>query len=583
MLKWILPIAILALAAVIVVALVSSRPAVETAPRQVAPPPVRVVAVEPTSVELRVRSQGSVVPATEADLVSEVAGNIVRVAESFEVGGFFDTGDVLLRLDRRDYELAVASARATLAQARVALTREEAEAEVAREEWDDLGEPGEPGPLVLREPQLDEARARVEAALASQARAELDLSRTAIRAPFAGRLRAKRVDRGEFVNRGVPLATIYSVDAAEVTLPVPDSELAFLDLPLGAELRGAGPRVVLQARFAGGLHQWEARIVRVGGEIDPATRMVNLIARVEAPYRAMGDRPPLSVGLFVDAEIVGRSVDSVFEVPRGALVGADRVWVVEDGRLALRQVGILRSDPEVAVVLDGLTSGDRISVTILETAVDGMLVTPELEPQPSPRSGPESRSEPGPEDMPQLEPRPEHSPGSEARTEPQPEPDRVAEPVPAAASPIATAPSETGAVAALPAAPPASGGAAAASKRGACALAGVDVEPGAGFVDVLLRTGGEPAYRTFWLDDPPRFVVDLSACVVRVSNTLVAVDAGGDKGTAGGSPARSVRVGQYRGGEDPVARVVVDGASAGGVDPIADPAGLRLRLRRSSP
>ena len=548
MLKWILPIAIVLLAVLIVVALVSSRPAVETAPRQVAPPPVRVVAVEPTSVELRVRSQGSVVPATEADLVSEVAGNIVWVAESFEVGGFFDTGDVLLRLDRRDYELAVASARASVAQARVAQTREEAEAEVAREEWEDLGEPGEPGPLVLREPQLDEARARVEAALANQARAELDLSRTAIRAPFAGRLRAKRVDRGEFVNRGMPLATIYSVDAAEVTLPVPDSELAFLDLPLGAELRGAGPRVVLQARFAGGLHEWEARIVRVGGEIDPATRMVNLIARVEDPYRAMGDRPPLSVGLFVDAEVVGRSVDSVFEVPRGALVGADRVWLVEDDRLTQRQVGILRSDPDVAVVLDGLTSGDLISLTILETAVDGMLVTPEAVVAP----------------------------------ERQPELGSAAEPVSAAALPIATAPSETGAVAPSPAAPPASGPAAR-SKTGACALAGVDVERGAGFVDVLLRTGGEPAYRTFWLDDPPRFVVDLSDCVVRVSNTLVAVDGDGDGGAAGGSPARSVRVGQYRGGEDPVARVVVDGASAGGVEPIADPAGLRLRLRRSSP
>ena len=546
MLKWILPIAILAVAAVIVVALVSSRPAVETAPRQVAPPPVRVVAVEPTSVELRVRSQGSVVPATEADLVSEVAGNIVWVAESFEVGGFFDTGDVLLRLDRRDYELAVASGRASVAQARVALTREEAEAEVAREEWEDLGEPGEPGPLVLREPQLDEARARVEAALANQARAELDLSRTAIRAPFAGRLRAKRVDRGEFVNRGVPLATIYSVDAAEVTLPVPDSELAFLDLPLGAELRGAGPRVALEAPFAGGLHEWEARIVRVGGEIDPATRMVNLIARVEDPYRAMGDRPPLSVGLFVDAEVVGRSVDSVFEVPRGALVGADRVWLVEDDRLTLRQVGILRSDPDVAIVSDGLASGDRVSLTILETAVDGMLVTPELEPRPVPEP--------------------------------------AAEPVPAAVSPIAAIPSGTGAVASMPAATAASG-AAAGSKTGACALAGVDVEQGAGFVDVLLRTGGEPAYRTFWLDDPPRFVVDLSACVVRVSNTLVAVDGGGDGGAAGGSPARSVRVGQYQGGEDPVARVVVDGATAGGVEPIADPAGLRLRLRlrRSSP
>ncbi len=377
MLKWILPIVIVVLAVLVVVALVASRPTLETAPREIAPPPVRVLAVQPASVELKVRSQGSVTPVTEADLVSEVAGNIVWVAESFEVGGFFDAGEILLRLDRRDYELALASARAALAQAGVGLAREQAEADVAREEWEELGAGGEPGPLVLREPQLAEAKAQVEAALANKRRAELDLSRTAIRAPFAGRLRAKRVDRGEFVSRGGPLATIYSVAAAEVTLPVPDSELAFLDLPLGTDLHGAGPRVLLEAQFAGGRHEWEARIVRVGGEIDPATRMVNLIACVEDPYRAIGDRPPLSVGLFVDAEIVGRLVDSVFEAPRGALVGADRLWLVEDDRLVLRQVGILRAAPDVVIVSDGLSAGDLISLTTLESAVEGMRVTPE--------------------------------------------------------------------------------------------------------------------------------------------------------------------------------------------------------------
>ena len=381
MLKWSLPVAILAVAALVVVALVSSRPQLETVPREVVPPPVRVLTVTPTEVDLGVRSQGSVIPVTEADLVSEVAGTIVWTAESFEVGGFFDAGEVLLRLDRRDYELALASARAALAQAGVGLAREQAEADVAREEWEELGEDGEPGPLVLRQPQLAEARAQVEAALANMRRAELDLERTAIRAPFAGRLRAKRVDRGEFVNRGVPLATIYAVDAAEVVLPVPDSELAFLDLPLGGELGDRGPRVLLRAQFAGGRHEWEGRVVRVGGEIDPATRMVNLIARVDDPYRASGDRPPLSVGLFVDAEVVGRSVESVFQVPRGALVGADRVWLVEDGRLVLRHVGILRADPEVVIVSDGLSAGDRISLTILESAVDGMRVTPQPEPE----------------------------------------------------------------------------------------------------------------------------------------------------------------------------------------------------------
>ena len=532
MLKWILPVLILALAALVVVVLVVSRPEIETAPRQIPPPPVRVLTVSPTEVALSVRSQGSVIPVTEADLVSEVAGNIVWVEESFEVGGFFDAGDVLLRLDRRDYELAVASARAAVAQARVALAREEAEAEVAREEWEDLGVAGEPGPLVLREPQLDEARAGVEAALANQARAKLDLDRTSIRAPFAGRLRAKRVDRGEFVNRGGPLATIYSMAAAEVTLPVPDSELAFLDLPLGTELGGSGPRVLLRAQFAGARHEWEGRIVRVGGEIDPATRMVNLIARVEDPYRAFAERPPLSVGLFVDAEVIGRSVDSVFEVPRGALVGADRVWLVDGDRLALRQVEILRSDPDVAIVSDGLADGDRISLTILETAVEGMMVTPEPEPVPAPAPEPEPVAQPSAE--------------AEARPEPAPEP--APEPVVETAPRSASAP----------------------------VLTGVELERGDGFVDLVLIGGGELVYSTFSLDGPSRFVVDLPGCTMRAPETEVAVDDGGD----GGAQSRSVRIAQFRGGANPVTRVVVDGAGADEVEPIADSRGLRLRLRR---
>ncbi len=385
--KWALPTAILAVAVLVVFGLLRSRPVVETAPREIVPPPVRVLTVAPTEVDLNVRSQGSVVPATEADLVSEVAGTIVWTAESFEVGAFLDAGEVLLRLDRRDYELALASARAALARAETALAREQAEADLAREEWEDLGGDLEPGPLALRQPQLAEARARVEAAHASSRRAELDLERTEIRAPFAGRLRARRVGRGEFVNRGVPLATIYAVDAADVVLPVPDSELAFLDLPLGGELGDSGPRVLLRARFAGARHEWEGRIVRVGGEIDPATRMVRLIARVDDPYRVSGGRPPLSVGLFVDAEVVGRSVEAVFQAPRGALVGADRLWLVEEGRLVLRRVGILRADPEVVIVSDGLSAGDRISLTILESAVDGMRVTPRPAPDDFPGGG----------------------------------------------------------------------------------------------------------------------------------------------------------------------------------------------------
>lgn len=375
--KILLPLVILLVGAVLALLLVRSRAEVDKVVQAAPPPVTRVIEVQPIEVRLDVASQGTVSPRTEADLVSEVAGTIVRVSPNFQPGSFFRRGEVLLELDRRDYELNVASAEAQISQARVALEREQAEAEVAREEWQELGS-GDPGPLVLREPQLQEARARIAAAEAALAKAELDLSRTTIKSPFAGRLRAKRVDLGEFVNRGSPLATIYSVDHAEIHLPVPDSELAFLDVELGTAARGRSPAVELRANFAGATETWTGNIVRVGGEIDPRTRMVPLIAQVARPFSSENG-PPLSVGLFVEAEIEGRTVSGVYAIPRSAFRGRDTLLVVDDdNRIRPRQVGVLRSGDERVVVDRGLDAGDRVCLLPLESLVEGTLVDPRI-------------------------------------------------------------------------------------------------------------------------------------------------------------------------------------------------------------
>ena len=332
-LKLLLPLAVLILGALVTFLIVQSRPEIEKEPMEISAPKVQVLAASSGDVPLTVTSQGTVMPETEADLVAEVAGSVTWVSPSFVAGGYFRQGETLLRLDPRDYELSVMTAKSQLAQAKVVAVREEAEAAVAREEWNELGQGGEPSPLVTREPQLEEARARVAAAEASLARAELDLERTRIRAPFSGRLRAKRVDLGEFVNRGTPLATIYSVRRAEILLPVADSELEYLELPLGTQLGNRGPEVELEARFAGELESWTGKIVRTAGEIDPQTRMVNLVAQVDDPYRSSGDRPPLSVGLFVTAKIRGRVASSVTAIPRSALQPGDRVVLVDSDNL----------------------------------------------------------------------------------------------------------------------------------------------------------------------------------------------------------------------------------------------------------
>jgi membrane fusion protein, multidrug efflux system len=359
--------------------MVKGRRAITPAPREVVLPTVRAVPVQAQAHRFTVLTHGTVAPRVDIQMSAEVGGRIVQVAPSFASGGFFEAGEVLVALDPRDYELAVARARAALAEAQVRLQREEAEAKVARQEWQTLGD-GEANPLLLREPQLAEARAVVASAEASLAQAELDLARCQIRAPFDGRVWTKQADIGQFVARGELLARLYSVDAAEVRLPITLDDLSYLDLPMeyrGETRANAGPRVTLRARFGQQVHAWEGTIVRTEGEIDPRTRMVTVVARVADPYQRGPDaaRPPLAVGLFVNAEIEGRAEERVFLVPRASLRGDNQLLVVDaEERLRFRNVTVLRREQEHVIIGAGLQDGDLVSLSGLEAPVDGMRV-----------------------------------------------------------------------------------------------------------------------------------------------------------------------------------------------------------------
>ncbi|MCP5117058.1 MAG: efflux RND transporter periplasmic adaptor subunit [bacterium] len=258
------------------------------------------------------------------------------------------------------------------------MATEEEEAAVSRKEWASLGA-GDPTPLVLREPQIADAKANLAASEAALSKAEYDLERTVVEAPYAGRVRQKSVDIGQFVNRGSPIARIYSVDFAEVKLPIPDHELAYIDLPLvyrGAAAGSIGPGVKVRATFAGKQHEWAGRLVRTEGEIDPRSRMIQAVAQIEDPYGPGRDpqRPPLTVGMFVEAEIQGKSARGVVVVP-GAAMRGNRVMVVDaESKLRFRSVEILRSEPDRILVRSGLRAGEKVCVSVLEAAVDGMEV-----------------------------------------------------------------------------------------------------------------------------------------------------------------------------------------------------------------
>jgi multidrug efflux system membrane fusion protein len=375
--KIILPFAILTVGLALTVVMIKSRAPVPTRPPHDYAPLVLTHTVTTGTYRYSVAAHGSVAPRTESVIVAEVAGQVIDIAPAFASGGFFEKGDVLLQVDPVDYELAVVTAKGNVATAKVSAEIERAQAEVAREEWQDLGD-GSNAKLATRELQVEQAEAALAAAEASLRQARRNLQRASIRSPYASRVREKLVDVGRYVTPGTPVAKLFAIDYAWIRLPIPDVELAYLDLPI--DYRGErddrpGPSVVLSADFAGSRREWTGRIVRIEGEIDPVTRMVNVVAQVDDPYARIDGRSVLPVGLFVDAEIRGVEVDNAVVVPRTALIGDDQVLVVDnENRLRFRTVNVLRATRTTVVIGAGLSDGEMVCISTLEAVTDGMRV-----------------------------------------------------------------------------------------------------------------------------------------------------------------------------------------------------------------
>lgn len=344
-----------------------------------APRPVAVFVSEAQmdTVSLTVVSQGEARPRTQINLVPQVPGRITYVNPDFIEGGFFEAGETLVRIEDADYRLAVTRAEAQVAQAEQALAREQAESDLARSEWEELGE-GEASSLTLREPQLAEARAQLAAARATLQDARLDLQRTRVSAPFAGRVRTKNADLGQFVSAGTPLGEVFSTDRVQIRLPLTDYDLGLLGIPVAfnAAEEGAGIPVTLSAVVAGQERSWNAEITRTDSAIDSQTRVLYAIAEVEDPYGSAAEGgSPLAVGLFLTAEIEGREVENVYVLPRAALRGENTIYVAEPGgRLSVRTVDVVTSNVENLIVSSGVRGGEMVVISPVRGANDGMRI-----------------------------------------------------------------------------------------------------------------------------------------------------------------------------------------------------------------
>ena len=342
-------------------------------------PEVRAVTVRVGPERVTVRADGTVRPSRRTTVAAEVAGRVVWSASGLRDGARVEEGAPLFRIEPLAYEQAVEVARSQVAQARLQLQSEEGLARLAEEEW--TGEGTEPDPLALRVPQLAAARAGVAAAEASLKRAESELEKTEVRAPHTGLVGLRNAEVGEWAAPGVPLLELLSVDAAETRVSLPDAALELIELPFGGATRSQGPRArltaVLGPALASTTWSWEGRLVRMAGEVDPATRFFPAVIEVRDPYgEGAGGRPPLVAGMFVRAEIEGREYPEVAVVPRSAFREDGRVLVVDDeGRITIREVDAFWSTEDGdLLVRSGLEDGERVVTNPPAIVTEGMTV-----------------------------------------------------------------------------------------------------------------------------------------------------------------------------------------------------------------
>ncbi|WP_299003553.1 efflux RND transporter periplasmic adaptor subunit [uncultured Shewanella sp.] len=334
-------------------------------------PVVNVIHIRPETMPFHLSSYGTVNPKYKTQLVTEVAGRIIDISDNFVSGGIVKKGEVLAHIEPSDYEADLMQAQASLAQALAALDEEKARGEVAKNDWKDYDSKLAPE-LGLRIPHLKKEQANVKYAKASLARAERNLERTIIRAPFDGIIKNRNIDLGQYVSLGTNMGELFDTGIAEIRLPITDSELVYL-----TSVERPNTQVEISTQLAGQTHTWQGKIIRSEGVINTDNRMIYLVAEVYDPYlRHASDthKTQLKYGSFVTAKITGRTVENLVKLPRNLVHNNQVTLIDKDNKVENRTVNIVRTDLNHVYIKDSLQLEDKVSTTRLYNVENGQTV-----------------------------------------------------------------------------------------------------------------------------------------------------------------------------------------------------------------
>ena len=377
MIKYLRPLIIIGISTAIAAVLYMLGQISPDAIQEKDPMDVNVQILTPIDYQIKIKSTGTTTPITQTVLTSEVGGEVIYRSKKFSEGSSVISGEILAKIDDTDLQLQYKNALLQLASAEVQFAVQQAEAEIAQEAWDQVGE-GIPQELTTKKPQLKQAKAALEVAKAQVQSAEKKLNKTEITAPYTGRIQNINIDLGSTIIPGQPVGSMYTSNEIEVTLSVKDSDLQFLDIPMDGRKLNPDQKsiVVIKSLYKGEMQEWAGNLERVDGVIDPMTRMIKLIANFKNNF-IEETKPILPIGLFVEAEINGKQLEDIFMIPNSALTPNDELlFLNQDDALEIRKVSVLTKMKNHILVKEGMEAGERVVVSKLSIATNGMLVNP---------------------------------------------------------------------------------------------------------------------------------------------------------------------------------------------------------------
>jgi len=342
-----------------------------------------------------VSASGNVVAAKRLVVIPEVSGKVIYHHKNLLPGGKIKKGETVLRIDPRDYDLNVIQQKSNVALAEVQLTTEKGLKVVAEKEWNQISgqvQPTEEGSqLAKRDLQVKSAEKSLEAAQSGLELATLRRKRTSIRSPFNAVVINESIEKGQFVGVGSQTVTLVDMDTFWVRVSLPADQLQWINIPGVQSDKGSDVCVIQQNGFGKEIRR-RGKVKMLMTELEAQGRMARIIVEVPNPlsvdpavFACEGDQidesvsddnssiVPLLLNDFVSVEITGKQFKNSVIVPRSAIRGNEKVWVLTaDSTMDIRPITIGFRQSDSVYVTTGVSVGERVITSRIKIPVKGM-------------------------------------------------------------------------------------------------------------------------------------------------------------------------------------------------------------------